>query len=500
MELMRIGIGIPTYNRLESLKILVHQIRDLCDLPYDLFVSIDSSTDGTREWLEQEGIEYNWHEHAGIAHTKNYIIKRFRDYDHFFIIEDDVRILKRGVFGLFVQATQLSGIHHFNFLTPYQRNASRVSQKFGDIEIFYSRILGGTFSSFTKEVVRKVGYMRPEFKGYGYEHCEYTLRVGRAGLTTGWYDFAHVRNSEEYLYHEETAPKQFDPGLTLNANCAVLQESLQDQGLVYVSWQESEGEDICLVIGHRGQSRIENLAAILAYYRKLLPSVEIILIEQDTNTSNSLIELAEKNKAKYLFAYNPFPFNRSWTFNIAAKQTSRSVLMCCDNDIVLDKRTINHAANEKIKSKEFDIYVPYHLFYDLSPALRDEFVRDLEHKHWKGLGIRGHRLAGGCIFVNKEKFLECGFNEKFLGWGGEDDEFVERASKIGLKVGYPLDGYDLNLYHLYHERDILSTNRNPHYGDNVNELRKIQSFSSDQVRSYNVELTVDSGKLDKYKQ
>ena len=90
--------------------------------------------------------------------------------------------------------------------------------------------------------------------------------------------------------------------------------------------------------------------------------------------------------------------------------------------------------------------------------------------------------------------------EKFLGWGGEDDEFVERASKVGLKVGYPLDGYDLNLYHLYHERDILSTNRSPHYGDNVNELRKIQSLSPSQVCSYNAELTAGSGKIDKYKQ
>lgn len=498
---MKIGIGIPTYNRLESLKILIQQIRDLCDLPYDLFVSIDSSTDGTKEWLDQEGIENNWHEHAGIAHTKNYIIKRFKDYDYFFIIEDDVRILKRGVFGLFVRATQLSGIHHFNFLTPYQRCASsKGSQKFEDIEILYSQILGGTFSSFTKEVVRKVGYMRPEFKGYGYEHCEYTLRVGRAGLTTTWYNFAHIKNSEEYLHHEETVPKQFDPALTLNANCVVLQESLVNQGLIYVPWNEANGEAICLAIGHRGQSRIENLTAVLSYYRKLLPSVEIILVEQDVNSSSSLIELAKRNEVKYLFAYNPLPFNRSWTFNIAARQTSRSVLMCCDNDTVLDKRTINHATNEKIKSEEFDVYVPYYHFFDMSPALRDEFVQTLEHKNWKGLKVRGYRLAGGCIFVNKEKFLKCGFNEKFLGWGGEDDEFVERASKVGLKVGYPLDGYDLDLFHLHHDRDLLSTNRNPHYGDNVNELNKIRSLNPSQVCAYNKELMIGSGNLDKYRQ
>lgn len=232
---MKIGIGIPTYNRLESLKVLVQQLEQFCDLPYDLFISVDGSTDGTKEWLDEKKIEYNWHENAGIAHTRNYIVDRFKDYDNFFIIEDDVRISKAGVFGLYVRAKELFGIHHFNFLTPYQRKPSSVKQ-LEDLNVMYSILLGGCFSSYTKEVVQKVGYFNPAFKGYGHEHCEYTLRVSRVGLTTGWNHFAHLTNAESYIEHDETVPKQCDPALTLGVNGGILFQTMNDDKIVYINW------------------------------------------------------------------------------------------------------------------------------------------------------------------------------------------------------------------------------------------------------------------------
>ena len=230
---MNIGIGIPTYNRLESLKVLVQQLEQFCDLPYDLFVSVDGSTDGTKEWLDEKKIEYNWHENIGIAHTRNHILRRFQNYDLFFIIEDDVRILKAGVFDLYKRATEKFGHHHFNFLTPYQRKPSSIVTK-DDLTVMYSILVGGCFSTYTSEVVKRVGYFNPAFKGYGHEHCEYTLRVSRVGLTTGWNHFAHLVNAESYIEHDEAVPKQCDIIKTLEANNLILCNTMQQPNIIYI--------------------------------------------------------------------------------------------------------------------------------------------------------------------------------------------------------------------------------------------------------------------------
>ena len=42
--------------------------------------------------------------------------------------------------------------------------------------------------------------------------------------------------------------------------------------------------------------------------------------------------------------------------------------------------------------------------------------------------------CGGRIFLSKKNFLKLGgYNEKFIGWGSEDREFIARAKKLGLK-------------------------------------------------------------------
>ena len=57
MNKIKLAIAIPTYNRLEKLKILLNSIDNqiFCkDLELSLFISNIASTDGTSEFLEKE--------------------------------------------------------------------------------------------------------------------------------------------------------------------------------------------------------------------------------------------------------------------------------------------------------------------------------------------------------------------------------------------------------------------------------------------------------------
>lgn len=230
---MKVGIGIPTYNRLEKLKTVIKSIEGYADVPYELFIAIDGSDDGTFGWLNGR-YECVIRSRQGVCYAKNEILRRFRDYDYIFIIEDDTVILKSGVFGLYIEAMQKFGLQHINFLVPNQR--SIIEEKTIDgLTLQFSRLVGGCFAVYTKEVIEKVGAFNPKFKGYGYGHCEHTLRIARAGITAPWGRFAHLKNAEGYIEHEgghvssaeETTREK-------EKNGKVLDETKKDKGLVYI--------------------------------------------------------------------------------------------------------------------------------------------------------------------------------------------------------------------------------------------------------------------------
>jgi len=239
----KIGIGVVTCNRLESFKRTILGIEQNTKIPYDLFISVDGSNDGTVEWIKEKGYSYIHSERKGVCHAKNAILRHFKDYEYIFIVEDDVVFKKGDVFDLYIKAMIEFDIHHFNFLTPQQRiPAGRNITKNG-ITVMYSKCLGGSFATFTKTVINKVGAFNHAFSGYGYGHCEHTLRISRAGLTSKWTQFAHVVNSEEYIYHDNSAhhaltSKEIEANKKFNSR--ILHNTIHNLKCIYIPLKESK--------------------------------------------------------------------------------------------------------------------------------------------------------------------------------------------------------------------------------------------------------------------
>jgi glycosyltransferase involved in cell wall biosynthesis len=59
------------------------------------------------------------------------------------------------------------------------------------------------------------------------------------------------------------------------------------------------------------------------------------------------------------------------------------------------------------------------------------------------------RLRGGICAINREDFEKInGYDEKFIGWGAEDDDLGKRLYKIGAEGFNPfLDEYAIHLFH-----------------------------------------------------
>ncbi|HEU4754073.1 MAG TPA: glycosyltransferase, partial [Armatimonadota bacterium] len=178
LEVSRLGIGIITYNRLASLQRLVAGLRQYTSLPVELVVADDGSTDGTAAWCRSEGIRVVRGDNRGVAWNKNRALAwllEWSDCDPIALLEDDARVWEPGWQEEWVRAAAVWG--HVNWSHhPPERSLGGC----GTPEDPFRFVLHGGQCTFSeREALAAVGYLDTRFKGYGWEHREWTRRFGR---------------------------------------------------------------------------------------------------------------------------------------------------------------------------------------------------------------------------------------------------------------------------------------------------------------------------------
>jgi GT2 family glycosyltransferase len=131
-----------------------------------------------------------------VAVNKNLALKALMDCDHIFIMEDDIIIKKDGVFNRYIQASELSGLHHLNFALHGPLNKGGYEYQDGNVA-YYKHIVGA-FSYYTKECLDVCGYFDENFKN-AWEHVEHTKRIGDMGYTSPFAAFADIVDASDYL-------------------------------------------------------------------------------------------------------------------------------------------------------------------------------------------------------------------------------------------------------------------------------------------------------------
>ncbi|MGA1194512.1 MAG: glycosyltransferase family 2 protein [Kiritimatiellia bacterium] len=199
--------------------------------------------------------------------------------------------------------------------------------------------------------------------------------------------------------------------------------------------------DISFVIGHRGVERLplllQMLKSIAAQERV---SFECIVVEQD-------IEPRVRDHlpawVRHVFQESPgddFAYARSWALNAGARVARSDLFVFHDNDMLVPVHYASELCGrfqggyEVMNLKRFIFYLsagenvwPVH-----SPSF-DAIVENLE--------------AGGSVAVAREAFEAIGgYDELFVGWGGEDIEFWERCrTRKVWEYAY------MPIVHLWHE-------------------------------------------------
>jgi hypothetical protein len=219
-------------------------------------------------------------------------------------------------------------------------------------------------------------------------------------------------------------------------------------------------------------------------------------------TNLYVCEEAEQKKFEYLKKYGcryfylrpSYPnLHRTRCLNFMATQSRTPIISHYDCD-VLFKPGCYEEAVEKIRKNVYDLCFPFGgKFYDMPRRYYEKIKSSLslDEIKEKDCLLLNSRSIGGAMFWNKKSFIAGGMeNENFIGWGYDDNERVERFTKLGFKVGR-VEG---SLFHLAHPRKSISSFnsfkkiigyiKNPHPRKNKKEFRKVKSMSKEDLREY----------------
>jgi hypothetical protein len=215
--------------------------------------------------------------------------------------------------------------------------------------------------------------------------------------------------------------------------------------------------DVSFIIAHEGDQRVDHVVwTVRSILAQRDVSVECLVVDQSTETA-----FGNRLPPAIRHLHRPRPcsidgWRKSWAFNQGAREAAGQILVFHDGDILcpngyamaIVKQIKNHGAAS----------IQRFLF-----NLNERDTRKLfETEHWPG-GFQPERVRqnweGGTIAVRRDAFFDLGgYDEAFVGWGGEDNEFFDRCAAVKhLRFGF------VPFVHLWHPAQSdkhVANNRN----------------------------------------
>lgn len=159
-----------------------------------------------------------------------------------------------------------------------------------------------------------------------------------------------------------------------------------------------------------------------------------------------------------------YPFNKSKAFNDAARQATGDIFVLIDADILCNPQTIRQSI---LLLQQGTWVIPYNRILkvsmvDTERVLQTEPSWPIAIELSQSESIDASQYVGALNVVLRKQFEAVGgFDERFVGWGREDDAFSFAADTL---CGYH-SRLDADIIHLWHP--FVGTTGNPNIEGNT---------------------------------
>jgi glycosyltransferase involved in cell wall biosynthesis len=208
--------------------------------------------------------------------------------------------------------------------------------------------------------------------------------------------------------------------------------------------------------------RLRNLHHVLGWLADV-PGLDTLVVEQADRPALDPHSLPASCRVR--FARNPGPFNQSWGFNVGFRATTADVLVFADADILVNRDHLAQSLALCARTRGgppdgngCEVVRPWSDIVDLT----DDETADLaggrldlsqvELGARRGAGRPGEYppLCGGAYVIRREVYERLGGqDERFFGWGGEDDAMSIKVARLCGRVARV---HDSAAFHLHHPR------------------------------------------------
>ncbi|OZB98372.1 galactosyltransferase-related protein [Paenibacillus sp. XY044] len=230
-------------------------------------------------------------------------------------------------------------------------------------------------------------------------------------------------------------------------------------------------DDLSILIPYQpdGGPRDEALSFVLRFYRHILPAADICIGEIGTGE----------------------PFSRSRAINRAASRASGSIFIIADGDIIYDPQLVF----DSVRLIEQGRWViPFSRINRLTQqtsrkVIEGEAIWPLAAELDTGEEHAAY-FVGGLNMVGREAFERTGgYDERFIGWGGEDEAFAYTMDTfVGEHVR--LDGLMLHFWHPF-----VGPQGNPHYEHNYRLFERYKAARGEWESMHELIREKQAGKL-----
>lgn len=464
-----VAICVLSYNRSESLRRLIESIRRTVDLDQVvLFISDDASTDAKTITLlnelsnDSKIVVIKNEKNVGIAGNTNRLLRCAQRFEHIFLVNDDVQFLMPGWDQFYINKAKQSGIHHACFRQPGVYGAKHADHQIinihgVDIESASSKPHGAMLY-LSNKALKTCGYFNEEYKKYGMEHVDWSLKPAEFGLQpVGFFDFSGSQNY--VLIHPESSSVP-DRGEWYKKNKDLF--AARKEKYYAEPTNESVVQKVTYLVPCRDHERIESIRTVLnGVIGQSFPEIEIILIEQDVSKKINTDSIPPVN---YLFVgdTNRGLFNKSKAFNKGAFKSTSEYLILHDADM-LSRVDYTKTIFDLLQSHEAIHICGKVLYMDVNTTNATNHNNKIPQSpiFERMIGY----FEGGSLAIRKSSFWNIGaFNEDYWGYGCEDCDFYSRAKSLTTW----LSNEDFDLVHLWHSRVS-------NWDDHHNENKKLEA-------------------------